>query len=39
MIEMSWLLHHNIQGEVAKIWLYGTEGGCEWPEGSFMQTK
>ncbi len=36
MIEMSWLLHHNVQGEASRIWLYGTEGGCEWPDASFM---
>jgi len=38
MIEMSWLLHHNTQGEAARIWLYGTEGGCEWPEANFLST-
>lgn len=38
MLEMSWLLHHNSQSEVAKVWLYGTEGGCEWPSAEFMST-
>ena len=38
MLEMSWLLHHNIQGEAARVWLYGTEGGCEWPDSLFMET-
>lgn len=36
MIEMSWLLHHNVQGEASRVWLYGTEGGCEWPDAIFM---
>jgi predicted dehydrogenase len=38
MLEVSWLLHHNVQGEASKIWLYGTEGGCEWPNADFMET-
>jgi predicted dehydrogenase len=38
MLEMSWLLHHNVQGEAARIWLYGDEGGCEWPDALFMST-
>ena len=36
MLEVSWLLHHNAQGEDARVWLYGTEGGCEWPQANFM---
>jgi len=39
MLEMSWLLHHNVKGEDARIWLYGTEGGCEWPDALFMSTN
>jgi len=39
VIEMSWLLHHNVQGEDAKIWLYGTEGGCEWPKAEILSTN
>lgn len=38
ILEVSWLLHHNTPGEEAHIWLYGTEGGCEWPEAKFMDT-
>jgi predicted dehydrogenase len=38
MLEVSWLLHHNVQGEAAKIWLYGTEGGCEWPNAEFLES-
>jgi predicted dehydrogenase len=39
VLEMSWLLHHNIQGEASKVWLYGTEGGCEWPNADFLSTN
>lgn len=38
ILETSWLLHHNVQGEAAKMWLYGTDGGCEWPNCDFMAT-
>ncbi len=38
ILEVSWLLHHNTSGEAAKIWLYGTEGGCEWPNADFLET-
>ncbi len=36
ILEVSWLLHHNTDGEDAKIWLYGTEGGVEWPQSNFL---
>ena len=39
ILEVSWLLHHSTSGEDAKIWLYGTEGGCEWPKAEFMHTN
>lgn len=39
VLEMSWLLHHNAPTEAAKVWLYGTEGGCEWPNADFMETN
>ena len=39
VLEVSWLLHHNITGEDAKIWLYGTEGGCEWPAATFLTSN
>jgi predicted dehydrogenase len=35
VLETSWLLHHNVAGEDSHIWLYGTEGGCEWPQAAF----
>jgi len=39
VLEVSWLLHHNTTGEASKIWLYGTEGGCEWPNAEFFSTN
>jgi predicted dehydrogenase len=39
VLEVSWLLHHDVEGENAKVWLYGTEGGCEWPNAAFMETN
>ncbi len=38
ILEVSWLLHHNTPGEEARVWLYGVEGGCEWPKAEFMHT-
>ncbi|MBV7329493.1 Gfo/Idh/MocA family oxidoreductase [Chloroflexi bacterium TSY] len=39
IIEVSWLLHHDTQGEDMQMWLYGTEGGSLWPAGKFMSTN
>jgi predicted dehydrogenase len=39
MLEVSWLLHHNTTGEEAKVWLYGTEGGLEWPSDTLMTSN
>lgn len=38
MLETSWLLHH-IPDEEVKVWLYGTEGGCQWPSAEFASTN
>ena len=32
ILEVSWLLHHDTQGEDMQMWLYGTEGGAHWPK-------
>ena len=32
ILEVSWLLHHNTSGEDMQMWLYGTQGGCQWPK-------
>ncbi|GIV79321.1 MAG: oxidoreductase [Litorilinea sp.] len=39
VLEVSWLLHHDIEGEDMQMWLYGTEGGCHWPKGEFLSTN
>jgi predicted dehydrogenase len=39
VLEVSWLLHHDIQGEDMQMWLYGTEGGCHWPKAEFYQSN
>lgn len=39
VLEVSWLLHHDIQGEDMQMWLYGTEGGCHWPKGEFLASN
>jgi predicted dehydrogenase len=39
VLEVSWLLHHDIDGEDMQIWLYGTQGGCHWPKGDFLSTN
>ena len=32
VLEVSWLLHHDTQGEDMQMWLYGTQGGLHWPK-------
>jgi predicted dehydrogenase len=39
VLEVSWLLHHDTPGEDMQMWLYGTEGGCHWPQGDFFSTN
>jgi predicted dehydrogenase len=39
ILEVSWLLHHNTTGEDAKVWLYGNEGGLEWPADALLQSN
>lgn len=39
VIEVSWLLHHDIQGEDMQIWLYGTGGGAHWPKADFLASN
>lgn len=39
ILEVSWLLHHKTTGEDMQMWLYGTEGGSQWPSGEFMLTN
>ncbi len=39
ILEVSWLLHHDTQGEDMQAWLYGEEGGCHWPSAQFLHTN
>jgi predicted dehydrogenase len=39
VIEVSWMLHHDTNGEDMQIWLYGSEGGCHWPKAEFLSTN
>lgn len=32
VLEVSWLLHHDVEGEDMQMWLYGTQGGSHWPK-------
>jgi predicted dehydrogenase len=32
ILEVSWMLHHDTDGEDVQMWLYGTRGGCHWPK-------
>lgn len=39
ILEVSWLLHHDIQGEDMQMWLYGTRGGSHWPSCNLYYTN
>lgn len=39
MLEVSWLLHHDTQGEDMQCWLYGSEAGCHWPSTKFLESN
>ncbi len=39
MLEVSWALHHDTPSEDMQMWLYGTEGGVQWPEAKFLSTN
>jgi predicted dehydrogenase len=39
ILEVSWLLHHDAQGEDMQMWLYGTRGGCHWPKCEVYETN
>lgn len=39
ILETSWLLHHDIDGEDMQIWLYGDRGGCHYPTGKFLSSN
>ena len=39
VLEVSWLLHHDISGEDMQAWIYGDKGGCHWPSAQFLDTN
>ena len=39
VLEVSWLLHHDIRGEDMQSWIYGDQGGCHWPSAQFLDTN
>jgi len=36
ILEVSWLLHHETQGDDTHLWLYGDKGGGHWPSPSVV---
>jgi predicted dehydrogenase len=38
VLEISWMLHHDTQGEDMQMWLYGTQGGSHWPKCEIYTT-
>lgn len=39
VLEVSWMLHHDTEGEDMQMWLYGKNGGSHWPKGEILQTN
>jgi len=39
ILEVSWLLNHDTQGEDMQMWLYGTAGGAHWPKNQILTTS
>jgi predicted dehydrogenase len=39
VIEVSWALHHDTMGEDMQVWLYGQDGGANWPKAEFLSTN
>ena len=39
VLEVSWLLHHDVIGEDMQMWLYGTRGGSHWPKCEIYSTN
>ncbi len=39
ILEVSWLIHHDTEGEDMRMWLYGNDGGLLWPNGEFYNTN
>ncbi len=39
ILEVSWMLNHNTQGEDMQMWLYGDKGGAHWPGNNLYTTS
>ena len=39
IIEVSWLLHHDTQGEDMQMWIYGTQAGLHWPKCEILESN
>jgi len=39
VLEVSWLLHHDTQGEDMQMWLYGTKAGSHWPKCEIYESN
>ncbi len=40
ILEVSWMLHHNVSGfEDMQMWLYGKQGGSHWPKCEIYQSN
>ncbi|MAS35790.1 MAG: oxidoreductase [Anaerolineaceae bacterium] len=39
VLEVSWMIHHDTQGEDMQMWLYGTKGGSHWPVCNIYSTN
>jgi predicted dehydrogenase len=39
IIEVSWLLHHDTEGEDMQMWLYGHKGGSHWPKCEILSSN
>ena len=39
ILEVSWLLHHDTQGEDMQMWLYGTKAGLHWPQCEILESN
>ena len=39
MLEVAWLLHHDVESEDMQMWLYGTQGGSHYPSAQFLNSN
>jgi len=39
MLEVSWLLHHDVEGDDTQMWLYGNGGGSHWPSCQIFRSN